>query len=154
MNTTLKEATMPSSEPWAVHRRRGLEERRNSIDEALTRNRAEINGLKIPVERNRMKSKRIQLDDPVAVAIATIETADDRAHERLVHLASLRRFRSRLTVRVLDKNEHAIWCEGQPGWQLFWAQLCIVLYKRKAAFYVEGTDARGRKAFSTVRFEC
>jgi hypothetical protein len=103
---------------------------------------------------NRSKSKHIQLGDPVAVAIATIETADDRAHERLVQLACLRRFRSPWTVCVLDENGHVIWCEGQPGWQLFWAQLCVTVYKKKAAFYVEGTDARGRTAFSTVRFEC
>jgi hypothetical protein len=104
---------------------------------------------------NRTKPKAVlQRTDSAAVAIAAIEAADDRAHRRLVDLAVLRRFRSPLTIRVLDENGNVIWCEGQPGWQLFWAQLCIVLLKRSAAFEVEGTDARGRKAHSTVRFEC
>ena len=35
-----------------MHRRRELETRRDSIDQALTRDRAEINGLKICVERS------------------------------------------------------------------------------------------------------
>ena len=107
-----------------------------------------------PLMANLSKSKRIQLGDPVAIAIATIETADDRAHERLVQLACLRRFRAPWIVCVLDENGHVIWCEGQAGWQLFWAQFCITVYKKRAAFDVEGSDVRGRTAFSTVRFEC
>jgi hypothetical protein len=61
MNTTFREPTKASPEPWAVHRRRELEERRNSIDEALSRNRAEINGLKICVERS-LDEGREELD--------------------------------------------------------------------------------------------
>jgi|HubBroStandDraft_5_1064220.scaffolds.fasta_scaffold909917_2 hypothetical protein len=82
----------------------------------------------------------------VTCALAAIEQADDNAFDALARV-----FKRKFKLRVLDEHMQVVWAEGEDGMELFWRQLLAVLKKKQVTFWIEGTDARGRRAVAPVR---